>query len=60
MLGARSPTAARAACRSSWYWRHEEYDEKAEVATATARRTPSSAMRATVSARNGCQLRLPQ
>ena len=60
MTGARAPTSARARAMSSRYCRHDEYEAKAEVTKASARRTPSSAIRATVSARSGCQLRLPQ
>jgi hypothetical protein len=45
---------------SSRYWRQPEYELKADVTKARARRTPSSRIRASVAGRYGSQFRFPQ
>ena len=61
-LGSRRrwATVSRAALRFSRYWRQPEYEEYAELKTASARVTPSSVICSTTSGRYGSQLRLPQ
>ena len=58
--GASPPTDARAPAMSSTYCVQLEYELYGDVTKASARCTPSSAIRRIDSARKGCQLRLPQ